>query len=108
MNNGRYYMYIILGMAFVTYLPRMLPLTLLSKKNIPDILTRFLGYIPVAVLSALLFPSIMMVDGKMSVGLSNHLSLAALLTFPVALKTKNMFATVLLGMVIVVIIGRVL
>ena len=102
------YIYVVLGMAVVTYLPRMLPLTLLSRKTIPKSLSDFLEYIPGAVLSALLLPSILMVNGEISVGISNPISIAAILAFPIALKTKDMFITVLFGMVVMMILGKLL
>ncbi|HEY3315216.1 MAG TPA: AzlD domain-containing protein, partial [Bacillota bacterium] len=42
------------GMALVTYLPRMLPLVVLSRFKLPPAVLRWLSFVPVAVLSALL------------------------------------------------------
>ena len=57
----------IVGMGVVTYLPRLLPLLLLSGQNgdkpLPPWLTRWLGYVPVSVLAAMLFPSLLVVAG---------------------------------------------
>ena len=44
---------IILGMALVTYLPRLLPLTHLREESLPTWVKRSLQYVPIAVLSAL-------------------------------------------------------
>lgn len=104
MNSMNNFIHIVLGMALVTYIPRMLPLTLLAKKRIPWRLQRFLSYIPVAVLSALLIPSVLVVESKISMGPSNPMALATLIALPVALKTKNMFITVILGMALVALI----
>ena len=46
------------GMAAVTFLPRFLPMALVSRIVIPDRAKTFLEYVPVAVLSALIFPAI--------------------------------------------------
>lgn len=97
------YFYLVLGMGFVTYLSRMLPATLLSKQEIPKVFVKFLNFVPAAVLSALLFPGVLMAENKLNIGFSNPLLIAAVLTFPLAYKTKNMFATVLLGMGIVIL-----
>ncbi|HHX23457.1 MAG: AzlD domain-containing protein [Tepidanaerobacteraceae bacterium] len=102
------YLYLIMGMCLVTYLPRMLPATLLSKRKIHKVLIRFLSFIPVAVLSALLFPAVFMVNNRISISWSNHVFIAALFTFPLAYKTKNMFLTVLMGMAIVIILNSFL
>jgi branched-subunit amino acid transport protein len=45
---------LILGMMLVTYLPRLLPLVFLSKRPLPLLVRRFLGYIPYAALGALI------------------------------------------------------
>ena len=46
------------GMGLVTYLPRALPLLYLAHKKMPQWLIDWLGLIPVAILSALLAPSL--------------------------------------------------
>lgn len=101
------YLYLIIAMGLVTYFPRMLPATLLSKRKISKLFVSFLRFVPAAVLSALFFPGVLMVENRLSVGISNPLFLAALLTFPVAYRTKNMFVTVLLGMGIVILFNHV-
>lgn len=95
-------------MALVTYLPRLMPALILSKRNIPEVLVKFLNYIPVSVLSALLVPSILVVDDKINISPSNTLLLTSILTFPLAYKIRNMFLTVIAGMIIIVILNRIL
>ena len=46
-------------MALVTYLPRMLPLTLFRKKIPNRFIHSFLHYVPYAVLAAMTFPEIL-------------------------------------------------
>lgn len=94
-------------MGIVTYVPRMLPATVLSRKEIPHFFVKFLNYIPAAVLSALLLPGVLIVDDKLSLRLSNPLFVAALFTFPLAYWKKNMFLTVLVGMGIILLLNRI-
>ncbi len=47
---------LILGMMIVTYLPRLIPFYLLSRKKIPCKFEKFLYNIPFAALGALLLP----------------------------------------------------
>ena len=47
---------IILGMAVVTYLPRMLPVLIIDRFTPPAWLNRWLKSIPYAALGALIFP----------------------------------------------------
>ena len=91
------YIILIAGMVFVTYLPRFLPLILLSQKNLPSGIVRWLGYIPVAVLSALLAPGILLKDGELFLSTKNISLLAFFPTIFIAVKTKNIFLTVLGG-----------
>ncbi|HOQ16744.1 MAG TPA: AzlD domain-containing protein [Defluviitaleaceae bacterium] len=52
------YFFIILGMAVVTFIPRLLPFIFISKKEIHPTLKRFLNYIPYATLGALILPGV--------------------------------------------------
>ncbi len=80
----------LLGMALVTYLPRALGLVGLSGRALPQTVERWLGYIPAAVLAALLAPAL---SGE---GEADRL-LAALPTFLVAVLSRNMALTVVVG-----------
>jgi branched-subunit amino acid transport protein len=86
-----------LGMAGVTFLPRFLPMALVSRIVLPDRAKAFLEYIPVAVLSALVFPAIFSAHGG-GVGIDARLLLAAIVVFFFAWKVKNLFGSVVLGM----------
>jgi branched-subunit amino acid transport protein len=90
---------IILGMAVVTYLPRMLPLVILSKVKLPAVFIKWLKYIPQAVLSALLLPGILTSGGRLDLSLDNHALIAAIPCFIVAILWKNLFVTVVAGVV---------
>ncbi len=95
----------ILGMMLVTYLPRLFPLLFLSGKNLPPLLAAWLRMVPPAVLAAMLFPNILIKDGQFETGFENLFFWAALLAFPVAWKSKSLFATVVTGMICVAL-GR--
>ena len=90
---------IIIGMSLVTYIPRMLPLVVLSKFDLPPLFLQWLKYIPVAVLSALLAPGVLVVNGHLSLGLNNKYFLASIPCFIIGFWTKNLFITVLVGIV---------
>ena len=55
--NDTTFIFIILGAMVVTYIPRMLPLVLLSKSKLPKKVEEFLDYIPIAILGSILFSS---------------------------------------------------
>ncbi|PLS18803.1 branched-chain amino acid transporter [Bacillus sp. M6-12] len=58
----------ILGMAVVTYLPRMLPFVLFKGKELPPFVQGVLKNIPFATLGALIFPGILFIQGDMLYG----------------------------------------
>ncbi|WHH60304.1 AzlD domain-containing protein [Petroclostridium sp. X23] len=74
-------------------------MVVLSKFKLPPLFLKWLRYIPVAVLSALLVPGILLSDNKFSFGLENNALLASIPCILVAAKTKNLFLTVLVGII---------
>jgi len=56
------YLWIILGMAVVTAVPRVLPAFLPSEMELPSWVRRWLAAVPYAALGALIFPGILSVD----------------------------------------------
>lgn len=95
----------ILGMAVVTYLPRVFPLLALSGRKLPDIVVAWLGYVPAAVLAAMLFPALFLVDGNITVAKDNLYFWAAIPTLAAAILTKKLFLPVVVGM-LAIILGR--
>lgn len=93
---------IFLGMALVTFIPRFLPLALLSRRRVPEYIINWLDYVPVAIISALLAPGILMENSRIFLSLDNSFLLASIPTFLCALITRNMFFTVITGMISVV------
>jgi branched-subunit amino acid transport protein len=53
---------IILGMAAVTYIPRMLPALFMDRFEFPAWFQKWLRCIPYAALAALIFPGVLSVD----------------------------------------------
>jgi len=95
----------IVGMALATYIPRAFPLIALASRNLPPVVVRWLGYVPTAVLSALLAPCLLLKDGSLSLGLDNLFLLAAVPTFLTAILTRSFFGSVAVGMGLVAL-GR--
>ncbi|WP_320171072.1 AzlD domain-containing protein [Maridesulfovibrio sp.] len=88
----------LIGMMAVTYIPRMLPAMALSSRNLPPLAVKWLSYVPTAVLSALLAPSLLAPKGTINLGFDNLYFWVALPTFTVAMVTRNFFGTVAVGM----------
>ena len=94
----------IVGMTVVTYLPRLLPVLLMSSRALPRLLEVWLSYVPSAVLAALVAPSLLVDQHKVSFATGNVFLWASIPTVIVAWKTKNLFLSVFLGMGIVAIV----
>ncbi len=91
----------ILGMALVTYLPRLLPVWLLATRRLPEVIITWLRYVPAAVLAALLFPGILVQGKQLYLAWNNLYLLAFFPTRLVAWKTRSMFGAVVVGMLFV-------
>lgn len=83
---------IVLGMAVVTYIPRMLPMVLLQNLRLQPYIKRFLGFIPFAALGALIFPEILFSTESIPSSL-----VGAALAIVFAFYTKNLILIVLSG-----------
>ena len=102
----------IVGMAAVTYLPRLLPLLLLTRgqaasSGLSPWVEAWLRYVPAAVLAAMLLPGLFVAGGRLSLRLDNLYLWAAIPTLLIAWKTRSLVGAVLAGMVIVAL-GRLL
>ena len=88
---------LILACAAVTAVPRVLPLVLLAKIQLPRWLLAWLAYVPVAVLAALLAIEVLVVDGKPALSASNPSLLAIVPALSVAALTRSLIGTVIAG-----------
>ncbi|WP_252315897.1 AzlD domain-containing protein [Sinobaca sp. H24] len=61
--------WIIIGMAVVTYIPRMLPFVVLNGKRLPPRIEGALRNVPFAALGALIFPGILFVQDSLFFGI---------------------------------------
>lgn len=96
-------LFAIVGMTLVTYGPRLLPAWLLSRASLPPAVERWLRFVPVAVLSTLLWPSLLLKEGgtAFDVHLHNLPLMVSVPTAAVALVTRSFLGTVVVGVSIV-------
>lgn len=92
------YLFLVLAMGTVTYLPRMLPLVVLSRQKLPAWFTEWLELIPVAILSALIAPTLFAASAPRTLALGKIELIVAIPTLLFALKTRSLAGTVLVGM----------
>ncbi|MFJ5624121.1 AzlD domain-containing protein [Peribacillus loiseleuriae] len=97
MEINWYIMSVIIGSAIVTFIPRVLPLVVLSKLEIPEWGINWLKHIPVAVMSALLASDLLLLDNKVSIQENTLNLMSAIPTLLVAIYTRSLLGTVLVG-----------
>ncbi|MCG8532029.1 MAG: AzlD domain-containing protein [Desulfovibrionales bacterium] len=93
--------YTLIGMMLVTYLPRVLPIAFLANKQLPQAVTDWLGFVPAAILAALLAPSLFIHDDVFDLSFDNQYLWSAIPVFLVAIKTKSFFGTIVTGMAVI-------
>ena len=98
---------LILGMAIVTFIPRFIPLAFLSRRAIPERIKAGLEYIPVAILSAIVFP-ILFFEGRGAFTVQQQLLLSAIPVSAFAWKVRSLWGSVVFGMLIYWGLGFVL
>ncbi len=101
-------LWLFVGMAVVTYIPRMLPLVILSRFHLPPLVLRWLGFVPVTVLSALLARELLVSGGQLALPPSHPHLIAALPAFVVAVRTRSLMGTVVTGMAAMALLRLVL
>ncbi|MBW2637555.1 MAG: AzlD domain-containing protein [Deltaproteobacteria bacterium] len=100
------YLFIVIGMGLVTYIPRWLPLLFLSRRGLPEWFTEWLDFIPAAILSALIFPLLVTTGEPRHLDLLRPELFVAIPTLIVALKTRSLAGTVIFGMFLYWIAGK--
>lgn len=100
------YMAVVMGMGLVTFLPRWLPLVYLTKRNLPAWLVEWLDLIPAAILSALLLPELVTSGVPRSLDLLRPELAVAVPTFLFAIFTKSLGGTVITGMLLYWLAGK--
>ncbi len=90
---------LIAGMTAVTFIPRYGVLALLGRLEMPKPLFRALRYVPVAVLSAIIMPDLLLKEGGLNLALNNGFLAGGIIAMLVSWRTKNLLLTIVLGMV---------
>lgn len=93
------WMIIILG-GLITFAIRLSFIQFWGRLNIPDWLQRALRFVPPAVLTAIIFPELLIRNGSVDVSLTNPRLIAGMCAILVGLKTKSMIMTILAGMLL--------
>lgn len=91
--------FLILGMALVTFLPRFLPMAFLTRWSLPERVKKGLEYFPISILSAIVFPMLFF-NGEGRMEIQPFYLISAIPVFLFAWKVKSLWGSVILGMAI--------
>jgi branched-subunit amino acid transport protein len=92
----------------LTFLIRLSFFVLLDRWEPPALLKRGLRFVPPAVLTAIIFPELLMPGGSLDVSLGNTRLLAGLAAVLVGWRTRNVFLTIAAGMAAFYLLGFLL
>lgn len=84
--------------GLLTFLMRFSFIYAFGRVAVPPALRRALRFVPPAVLSAIIFPEVLMSEGRLALGPGNHRMLAAGVAVLVAVKTKKTLPTIVAGL----------
>lgn len=92
-----YSLLIILGCGVVTWLPRVIPFVLVRKIRLPNIVLRFLSYVPLCILTALFVQNLFVIKEGEFPDFNIEYCLATIPTLMIAILTKNLMWIVVTG-----------
>ena len=97
-----------LAMTTVTYLCRALFTVSASRVQISPWWEHYLTFIPFAVLTAIVTPYLLLPGTAAKLSLINPYSLAGVVTFIISYRTKNLILSVVCGMILFLVLGKVM
>ncbi|MBS4207246.1 AzlD domain-containing protein [Bacillus sp. FJAT-50079] len=89
---------IILGCAVVTFIPRVIPFIVIRNIQLPKIVVKWLSYIPICIFAALIVDSFI-IQGQSLLSIDWSTLVAIIPTLIVAIWTKSLSITVIVGIV---------
>ncbi len=92
--------WLIIGCALVTWLPRVIPFIFVRNVKLPDVVMKWLSFIPVCILSALVIENLLDTESGKIVSLDWPVFITFVPTLIIALVTKSLSITVVAGVII--------
>ena len=99
---------VIIGMAAANFAIRFIPIAVVSRLNLPRPVMRWLSFVPVAVMGALVSTEVLRPGGEFPSPITNPYLLAAIPTGLVYWKTRSFLGATVAGMVLFVLIRNLL
>lgn len=91
---------LVVGMAVVTFLVRYPVLAIVGRVSLPSRLFHALRYVPIAVLTAISAPAVLMPTGTLDVRPQNAYLIGGVVAIFIAWRVKSLLATIAIGMVV--------
>lgn len=95
---------VVIGMAVANYLTRFPPIAIVSRVRLPRPVMRWLSFIPISVMGALVALEVLRPSGQWAHPLSNPYLWAAIPTALVYVKTRSFLGATISGIVLFVAI----
>ena len=95
----------IVAVGLITYLIRLSFIALVGYRPIPDRLKHALRFVPLAVLTAIIFPELILSNGVVDLSPDNFRLFAGLAAVIVAWRTRSVVATILVGIAVLAILA---
>jgi branched chain amino acid efflux pump len=89
---------VVIGAGVLTFLIRLSFIALLANWELPPLFQRALGFVPPAVMTAIVFPELLIRDGHVALSLNNHRLIAGVIAILVAWRFKKIMPTIVVGM----------
>ncbi len=89
----------LLAMGFVTFIVRFSVIGVLGDAEMPGLVKRALRFVPVAALTGIIFPALLITGEALNIAPDNFRLVAGLVAIIVAWRTKSILLTISVGMV---------
>ncbi|MCJ7512987.1 MAG: AzlD domain-containing protein [Anaerolineales bacterium] len=99
MSQGGVWLVIVGGML-VTFLTRFSFIGILPAERLPPVFRSGLRYVAPAVLAAIIAPALLLPDGSLNLSLGNYQLLAGLAALAVAVRFRNLWLTIAVGLAV--------
>jgi branched-subunit amino acid transport protein len=84
----------------LTFLIRLSFISLLADWSMPSVVRHALHFVPPAVLSAIVFPELLISNGELALSSNNYRLIAGVVAIAIAWKIKKIMPTVAVGMAV--------
>ena len=94
---------IVIGGSVVTFIPRVMPIMVLSRMKLSEGVQKWLHFVPIAILAAIVGQELFIKNNEVNLLLNKEL-LAAIVTIIFAISTRSLLWTVISGVTAFVLV----